>query len=53
MLNHQLFKQDPFVRSMLIDQIESIRSFRNEIRGADLADEAEEGNGGGLRRSNW
>ena len=47
MLRHQFFKQDPLVRSMLVNEIQSIGTFGDKIRRADLANEAQE------RNSRW
>ena len=44
---HQFFEQDAFVCCMLIHQIQAIGSLGNEIRRADLANQAEEGDGRG------
>ena len=44
MLRHEFFKQDPFMRGMLVNEIQSIGTFGYEIGRADLADEAQKRN---------
>src|SRR6478672_1619154 len=44
MLCHEFFKQDPFMRGMLVYEIQSIGTFRNQISRADLTDQAEQRN---------
>ena len=38
-LCHQLLEQDAFVRGVLVDEIQPIGAFRDEIGLTDLADE--------------
>ena len=39
-LCHQLLEQDPFMGGMLINEVQTIGTFRYEISSADLADQA-------------
>ncbi len=40
-LPHHALKQYPFMRGMLVDEIQAIRSFSHKVRGADLPDQAQ------------
>ncbi len=46
-LGSELFVQNAFVRGVLVDQIQSIRSFRDDVGGHDLSEDAEHGEFGG------
>ena len=41
---HQLLEQHAFMRRMLVDQIQSVRSLRHQVRRTDLADEPQQRN---------
>lgn len=40
---HKFFKQDPFVGSVLIDQVQAVGAFGDEVRGGNLPYQTEEG----------
>ena len=42
-LGHELLEQDAFMRGMLVDEIQSVRSFGHQIGRADLADQPQQG----------